>query len=114
MRFIWFLCKDIFHSTPDDERITDMDPVQKLFMYHNWLADQKDNIELAKNHAYLLASFWNPEAVKQLIGEGNIHTSTDEEFEESTRMVKEINEQLEQQKNTKQVKRKKRRPVKQG
>jgi len=108
------LCKEIFKTTPDDPRIVDMDPIQKIWMYENWLADQNENAELAKNHAYLLASFWNPEAVKQLIGEGNIHASTDEEFEESTRMVKEINEQLEQQKNTKQVKRKKRRPVKQG
>jgi hypothetical protein len=91
-----------------------MDPVQKMWMYENWLADQNEQAELAKNHAYLLASFWNPEAVKQLLGDGNVHTSTDEEFEESTRMVKEINEQLEKQKDIKQVKRKKRRPVKQG
>jgi len=108
------LCKEIFKTTPDDPRIVDMDPIQKIWMYENWLADQNENAELAKNHAYLLASFWNPEAVKQLIGEGNVHASTDEEFEESTRMVKEINEQLEQQKNAKQVKRKRRRPVKQG
>jgi hypothetical protein len=87
MRFIWYLCKEVFHTTPDDERITDMDPVQKLFMYENWLADRKDDAELAKNHAYLLASFWNPEAVKQLVDGGNTHESTEDEFEESSRMV---------------------------
>jgi hypothetical protein len=68
-----------------------MDPVQRIWMFENWLADQNDEAELAKNHAYLLASFSHPEAVKQLIGNGNVHISTDEEFEESSAMVKEMN-----------------------
>ena len=75
-----------------------------MWMYENWIADQNDNIELAKNHAYLLGSFWNPEAVKQLIGGDNVHESTDEEFEESFRMVRESNE-----KELKNNKRKRRR-----
>ena len=65
-----------------------MDPVQKLWMFNNWVADQNDEAELAKNHAYLLASFDHPEAVQQLLG-ANTHTSTDEEFEESSRIVRE-------------------------
>jgi hypothetical protein len=85
------LCKEVYHTTPDDPRINDMDPVQKLWMYENWLGDQNDNAELAKNHAYLLASFTNPEAVKQILGEGNTHISTDEEFEESSKMVRNLN-----------------------
>lgn len=68
-----------------------MDPVQKVWMFENWLADQTDRAELAKNHAYLLASFDHPDAVKQLVGEGNVHESTDEEFEESSRLVRELN-----------------------
>ena len=84
------MCKEIYKTTPDDPRIVDMDPVQKIWMYENWLGDQNDDAELAKNHAYLLASFWNPEAVKQIMGEGNTHDSTDEEFEESSRMVREM------------------------
>jgi hypothetical protein len=111
MRFIWFLCKDIFHTTPDDERITDMDPVQKLFMYHNWLADQKDNIELAKNHAYLIGSFFNPEAVKSITDDSNKHMSTDEEFEESTRMVAEANSNINKE-NDKSKRRRRRIPLK--
>jgi hypothetical protein len=59
-------------------------------MFENWIGDQKDKAELAKGHAYLLASFDHPEAVKQLLGEGNIHTSTEEEFDESSRMVLEM------------------------
>lgn len=68
-----------------------MDPVQKRWLFEQWLGDRKDLTELAKNHAYLLASFDHPETVKQLVGEGNVHMSTDEEFEESSRMVREMN-----------------------
>jgi hypothetical protein len=68
-----------------------MDPVQKLWMYENWLGDQLDKGELAKNHAYLIASFDHPEAVKNIMGSGNTHMSSDEEFEESSRMVQEMN-----------------------
>ncbi len=71
-----------------------MDPVQKIWMYENWLADQSDKAELAKNHAYLLASFWNPEAVKQMMGDGNVHVSTDDEFEESNQIVRDMNLKL--------------------
>jgi hypothetical protein len=68
-----------------------MDPVQKRWLFENWIGDKKDDAELAKNHAYLLASFSHPEEVKQLIGQGNVHISTEEEFEESSRMVREMN-----------------------
>lgn len=61
-------------------------------MFENWQADQMDDAELAKNHAYLLGSFWNPEQVKKLLGDaGNTHTSSDEEFEASTKIVRDQN-----------------------
>lgn len=63
-------------------------------MFENWLADQTDKAELAKNHAYLLASFSHPEAVKQILGEGNVHESSEEEFEESSKMVRDANLKL--------------------
>ena len=70
-----------------------MDPIQRAWMYENWLADQNEQAELAKNHAYLLASFWNPEAVKKILGgDANTHSSTDEEFEESVNLIQKINE----------------------
>lgn len=65
-----------------------MDPVKKLWMFYNWIEDQNDDVELVKNHAYLLGSFSNPEAVKKLTGkDGQQYTSTDEEFEASTQLV---------------------------
>jgi len=65
-----------------------MDPVLKLWLYYQWLGDHRDDAELAKNHAYLLGSFWNSEAVQQMMNE-NVHESSDEDMEESMRMVME-------------------------
>lgn len=70
-----------------------MDPVHKHWMYQNWLEDQDEKNELAKNHAYLIASFWNPEAVKSVIDgsdNGSVAKSTDEEFEESFKIVQDF------------------------
>jgi hypothetical protein len=85
-----------------------MDPVQKIWMFHHWVGDQIDDAELAKNHAYLLASFDHPEEVKKLMGDGDVHMSTDEEFEESSKMVREASLQaLNAQNATLKKKRKK-------
>lgn len=51
---------------------------------NNWAKDQSDQVELAKNHAYLLGSFTNPEAVKSLLDDSNKHISDDEDFEKAT------------------------------
>ena len=75
----------------DDPRITEMDPVHKMWMYENWTSDQIDKAELAKNHAYLLASFSHPEAVQKILGEGNVHESTEEELNETSKMIRDIN-----------------------
>lgn len=68
-------------------------------MFNHWIEDQKDKVELAKNHAYLIGSFTNPDAVKHLLDDGNKHSSTDEEFDESTRMVMEANKHLHEEEN---------------
>lgn len=81
----------MWNCSQDDPRITDMDPVQKMWMYEMWVSDQIDKAELAKNHAYLLASFSNPEAVKQILGEGNVHESTEDELNETSQMIRDIN-----------------------
>jgi len=84
-----------------------MDPVQKIWMYENWIADQNDQVDLAKNHAYLLASFSHPDAVKQILGDGNTHISTDEEFEETSKMVLEANRKVEDNKKIRKRKNRK-------
>lgn len=107
------MCKT-YQKDLDDPFIVDMDPVRKMWMFNNWIADQNEQAELAKNHAYLVASFWNPEAVQQILGEGNTHESTDEEYEETLRMVKEQSFSLaNEQKESKPIRRRRRHTIKQ-
>lgn len=82
----------------------------KLWLYQQWIGDHKDDAELAKNHAYLLASFSNPEAVQKIMNDGNnTHQSNDEEFEESLNMVR--NSSLEMVKKEEENQSKKKRKV---
>lgn len=75
-----------------------MDPITRMWMFNNWLEDTNDNVELFKHHGYLIGSFFNPEAVKSLTGAGNSYSTSDEEFEETSKMVSEvIREQIEMQ-----------------
>lgn len=69
-----------------DPQIMNMDPVHKMWLFEQWLGDHRDEAELAKNHAYLLGSFFNAEAVQQMLND-NVHESTDEDMEESMRIV---------------------------
>lgn len=98
---------------PDDPIIDDMDPVLRMWMFYNWIEDQNDDVELVKNHAYLLGSFWNPEAVQKLTGGGNTHSSTDEEFEASTKIIEEEKKAKEQvkEKESSTTKRRRRRKI---
>jgi len=100
---LWYLCKLKGGKNPDDPEITNMNPVQKLWMYEHWLEDHREQIELAKNHAYLLASFWNPEAVKSIVDDSGKHYTTDEEFEESSNLVKKMNEPITQIKRKRRI-----------
>ena len=100
------MCK-MYNKLPNDAFITEMDPILKLWLYEQWLGDQRDDAELAKNHAYLLGSFWNSEAVQQMLND-NVHESSDEDYEESLRMVRDTNLKMLQDEKT--PKRRKHRP----
>lgn len=63
-----------------------MDPVMKIYMFHQWLEDVNEQVELFKHHGYLIGSFTNPEAVQKLMGNSTI-SSTDEEFDQTWEMV---------------------------
>lgn len=85
----------------------------KRFMFENWVADQMDDAELAKNHAYLLGSFWNPEAVKKLAGEGgNTHISSDDDLKKSMEMVRSSGKKEEEEVGATKKKRKRKRNLK--
>jgi hypothetical protein len=85
-----------------------MDLVLKIWLYYHWLGDHRDDAELAKNHAYLLGSFWNAEAVREMMSQ-NVHESSDDELEESMKMVTETDLRKQIPQETGAVKRRRRR-----
>jgi len=86
-----------------------MDPVLKMMMFQHWVEDQREMMELAKNHAYLMGSFWDPEAVSKLMGSSvPAYASSDEDFEKSLDMVRKEKLQEVAEKTEKPVRRKRR------
>ena len=82
----------LFRTTLDDPIIQEMDPVQKIWMFENWLHDFKEKQEESKYLGYLIGSFTNPKAVQDLINrDKNAFISDDEEFEELSRKIVEHN-----------------------
>lgn len=68
-----------------------MDPVQKIWMFNNWIEDKSEEYELSKHNAYTTASFTNPEGVHKMVSDEGKYESTEEEFEESTMLMKQHN-----------------------
>jgi hypothetical protein len=92
---------------PDDPFITQMDPVQKMWMFYSWLEDKNENNESYKNHAYLIGGFSNPAMLQKIIDSDNNRVAvSDQDFEESMRIVKESANDME---NTASLKRRRRR-----
>lgn len=80
----------------------------KLWMFTNWLEDTNENVELFKHHGYLIGSFINPEAVKSLTGSGNSYSVSEEEFDETTQIVRESILKNIEKETSKQIKRRRR------
>jgi hypothetical protein len=81
---LWFLSKT-FGKLPDDEFWDDLNPVLRAFMYNNWVQDQNDEVEVLKNHGYLIGGFINPDMYRKIHNNKEIKSAeTDEEFERKT------------------------------
>ena len=66
-------------------------------MYHSWIQDKDDQAELARSHGILIGSFTNYEAAKKMLKIDNPDfSSTDEEFEQSTRIILEARKKAQQ------------------
>jgi hypothetical protein len=92
---------------PDDPELENMDPIMRAWMFYNWIEDYNDENKLLENQGYLIGSFTNPELVQKMLGIGsNEITSSDEEFEETSRKIMEMNKKLDEEKNKKTRKRK--------
>ena len=111
-----YLC-ETYSRLPDDPFITEMDSVQKMWLFNNWIANQNEQAELAKNHAYLIASYFSPEAaqaIQDIVNTGNKHQSTDEEFEETIEGIRSGSlDMLDALKIEQPIKRKRKRQIKQ-
>lgn len=60
-------------------------------MFQNWAEDQNDKAELEKYNAYIIGSFINPKAAKELIkgsSDDFSRTSSDKDFEEALNIVR--------------------------
>jgi len=85
-----------------------MDPNLKFLMFSHWIEDQSEKIDILKNHGYLIGSFINPEAVSKILGSGSKHfESTEEDFEETSRLIFEHNNMEEKKEQSKRKKKKK-------
>lgn len=96
---------------PDDPQIENIDPIMRAWMFYNWLEDYEDQNKILENQGYLIGSFINPELVKKMLGHGaKQFSSSDEEFEETSRKVMEASKQIEEEQQ-KTHKRKRKRKV---
>ena len=81
------MCK-LYRREPDDDWFEKLPPMKRLWMYESWCQDLADKNEFAKSFSIFLGSFSNPEAAQHMLKQDNPdYGSTDEDFEESTRMV---------------------------
>jgi hypothetical protein len=86
-----------------------MDPVMKAWMFYSWVEDYNDEFRLLENQGYLIGSFINPEAVKRVMGkDGEKHVSSDAEFEETLRGIREGALEDKKQQDQKQSRRRRR------
>ena len=86
--------------------------MEKLWLFESWFHEQEVQIERMKNQAILTGGFHNPEMANRMIKKDNPDfASTDEDFEDATRYVREQIEQ-EAQQTSKRLSRRKRRKAK--
>jgi hypothetical protein len=74
----------------DDPWFDELDPVLKVYMYEHWNRDQEEAFEFARSQSILIGSFSNPSAAKDMLkNENPDFSSSNEEFEQSIKMIEE-------------------------
>ena len=76
-----YLC-ETFQKPPSDPFFENMEPMDKLWLFHAWVNKQNVQIEILKDHAILNGAFYNPEMAKQM-SKGPDYQLSDEELESS-------------------------------
>lgn len=104
---MWYLCKT-FKVKPDDPFITEMDSVQRSWMFNSWVEDKRESYDFYKNHAYLIGGFSNPDMLNKIINDNaSTFESDDVGYEKSLEIVKQSNEDMENKASLKKRKRRK-------
>lgn len=78
-----------------------MDEVVKWWMFWQWAKVNNINVENLQNQAYLIGSFINPEAVRDLLDKDSTYAVSDDDFEKSWEMVKSEPDESKQASNKK-------------
>lgn len=99
----------MFNTIPDDPKITEMNPVTKMWMFYNWIEDHNDEYEQLKNQGILIGSFTNPEQAQKMLGTGvSTFKSTDAEFDAfSNKLIEDNRRELEDKSKNNHRRRKK-------
>jgi hypothetical protein len=103
------MCK-YFNKEPDDDWFENLPLVKYLWLYESWRQDIEDKNEFARSFSIFLGSFSNPEAAQQMLKQDSPdYGSTDEDFEESTRIMLADREREQEETKPKRNKRRRRR-----
>lgn len=74
-----------------------MDPVEKLWWYEGWIDEEETKLKNYRAVAILIGSFYNNELAQRMVKDDNPdYVSSDDEFEQSTQMIRDFNMQQEQ------------------
>lgn len=90
---------------PDDDEIEEMDPVMKMWMFYSWIEDNNEQVDLLKHTGYLIGSFIDPQAARQL-SNSNKTSVDDEAFEQQAKKIEEEGKKVRQEIKTGKRKRK--------
>ena len=89
-----------------------MDPVQKIWLYESWGNEQELQVEMARAQSILTGSFSNPDMARNMIRRENPQfKSSDQDLEQSWKIVEESVKEEEGEKISPRKRRKKRKKL---
>ena len=92
---------------PDDPELENMDPLMKMWMFNSWVEDNNENVDLLKHTGYLIGSFIDPKAARD-IAENKNFVVDEQVFEDTFKEISEHNKKaLEEKPKERKRKRKK-------
>lgn len=101
----------LYNTAVDDPDglIEALDPLQRHFMFEQWLEDKWEKQEHYRAQALLIGAFIDPEKVKRIHdAEANTFVSDDEEFDRVSREMLENNRREDMEKSSRKSRRRRR------